>query len=150
MGAYLHKRNSVQSTGSLAPVCAVYKENGNKYAAFGYAGIGPLNVYFNMESLVTGIQQTGNEVPSGFSLEQNYPNPFNPVTNIKFSIPKAGFVNLKVYDVTGREVAKLVDQNLNAGTFNYDFDASFLSSGIYFYSLSADGYNNVKKMILVK
>lgn len=150
MGAYLHKRNSVQSTGVLAPVCAVYKNNGIKYAAFGYAGIGPANIYFNMENLVTGINQTSNELPSAFSLEQNYPNPFNPVTNIKFSVPKNGLVKLAVYDITGREVAKLVDQSLTPGSYTYGFDASGLSSGIYLYSLTASEFSSVKKMILIK
>lgn len=97
-----------------------------------------------------GIQQISGEVPVGFKLNQNYPNPFNPVTNIQFSIPKAGNIRLVVFDVTGREVAELVNQQLSAGTFNYDFDASQLSSGMYFYKLSGDGFNEVKKMILVK
>lgn len=150
MGAYLHKRNTLQSTGVLAPVCAVYKNNGIKYAAFGYAGIGPANVYFNMESLVTGISQAENEIPSGFSLEQNYPNPFNPVTNIRFSVPQNGQVKLAVYDISGREIARLVDQTLNAGSYTYSFDASDLSSGIYFCKMVTPGFNSVKKMILVK
>ncbi len=150
MGVFQHKRNNVQSTGSLAPTCAIYKQGSNKYAAFAYAGFGPSNVYYNMETLVTGITPVSNEVPSGFNLQQNYPNPFNPVTNIKFSLPKAGLVTLKVYDISGREVAELVNQNLNAGTFNFDFDASHLSSGVYFYRISADGFKDVKKMMLVK
>lgn len=97
-----------------------------------------------------GINQISNEVPSKFMLEQNYPNPFNPVTNIKFSIPKAGNVKLAVFDITGREVAELVNQNLKAGTFNYDFDASHLASGMYFYRLTGEGFSEVKKMILIK
>jgi hypothetical protein len=115
-----------------------------------WSSIGGYNAYFSKQiQSTTGI--TGNnEIPSGFSLSQNYPNPFNPVTNIKFSIPRTGIVTLKVYDITGKEVAQLVNQNLNAGTFTIDFDASHLSSGAYFYRLSADGFTDVKKMILVK
>lgn len=150
MGAPQYKKNTLASTGVLAPVCTIYKEGNVKYSAFAYAGVGPSGVYYNMESLITGIHQLGNEVPSGFSLHQNYPNPFNPVTNIKFSLPEAGFVKLAVYDVTGREVAQLVNQNLSAGTFNYDFDASGLSSGIYFYRISTGDFTDVKKMMLVK
>jgi hypothetical protein len=150
LGPMQHKKNTVASTGVLAPVCAIYKTGNIKNAAFAYAGYGPTGVYYNMETLVTGIQQMGGEVPNGFSLSQNYPNPFNPVTNIKFSIPKSGLVTLKVYDIAGKEVALLVNQNLNAGTFNYDFDASGLSSGVYFYRINAEGFTDVKKMILVK
>jgi hypothetical protein len=115
-----------------------------------FAGNSGLNAYFDAEHLVTGIQNISNEIPSGFRLEQNYPNPFNPVTNIKFSIPKSGLVTLKVYDITGKEIEDLVDQVMNAGIFEYDFDASNLSTGAYFYRLTAGGYTDVKKMILIK
>lgn len=91
-----------------------------------------------------------NYVPSEFSLFQNYPNPFNPVTNIKFDIPKAGNVSLKVFDITGKEVAELVNENMQAGSYNYDFDASGLASGVYFYRVTSGSYTNIKKMVLVK
>ena len=105
-----------------------------------------------------GIQQISGEVPSKFELNQNYPNPFNPVTNIKFSIPKAGSVKLIVFDVSGKQVAELVNEDLNAGTYNYDFSASHLSSGVYFYKLIvtdasaslSTGYSETKRMILIK
>ncbi len=97
-----------------------------------------------------GIQQISGEVPSEFTLSQNYPNPFNPVTNIKFSIPKQGNVKLVVFDISGREVAELVNENLSAGIYNYDFNASHLSSGAYFYKLVSNEFTEVKKMILVK
>jgi hypothetical protein len=97
-----------------------------------------------------GIQVISNEVPEGFSLSQNYPNPFNPVTNIEFSIPKSSYVKLVIYDITGREVETLVKQNLTAGTYKVDWDASKYPSGIYFYKINANGFTAVKKMILVK
>ncbi|HEY3250296.1 MAG TPA: T9SS type A sorting domain-containing protein, partial [Ignavibacteria bacterium] len=78
------------------------------------------------------------------------PNPFNPVTNIKFSIPKGGLVTLKVYDITGKETSELINQNLTAGSYTADFDASNLASGAYFYKLTAEGFTDVKKMMLVK
>mgnify|MGYP003537044038 FL=1 len=96
------------------------------------------------------MQGNGNEIPELFSLSQNYPNPFNPVTNIKFSIPTGGNVKLTVFDITGKEVAVLVNQNMNAGNYTADFDASQLSSGIYFYTLSSGSYTDTKKMVLVK
>ncbi len=97
-----------------------------------------------------GIQQISGEVPEKFELSQNYPNPFNPVTNIKFSIPKQGNVKLVVFDITGRQVAELVNEQLSAGSYNFDFNASGLSSGAYFYKLVTNEFTDVKKMILVK
>ena len=97
-----------------------------------------------------GIQQISTNVPEGFELSQNYPNPFNPVTNINFSIPKSGIVKLTVYDASGRETAALFNGRLSAGTYNYDFDASQLASGIYFYKLESNDFSQTKKMVLVK
>jgi len=93
-----------------------------------------------------------NEVAANYSLGQNYPNPFNPTTNIKYGISKSGFVSLKVYDLAGKEVATLVNQNQNAGTYVVDFQAGDygLTSGVYFYKISADGFSSVRKMILNK
>lgn len=108
------------------------------------------NGYFAKSMMSTTGITGNNQVPEGYSLSQNYPNPFNPVTNIKFSVPKAGLVTLKVYDITGKEVASLVNQNMNAGSYTFDFDASHLSSGAYFYRLSSDGFTDVKKMMLIK
>lgn len=96
------------------------------------------------------ITQLGSEVPQMYALEQNYPNPFNPVTNIKVNISKSGFVSLKVFDITGREAAILVDEEMNAGIYNIDFNASSLPSGVYFYRMTVDGFTDTKKMILVK
>lgn len=99
---------------------------------------------------VTGIQTTSNDVPEYFSLVQNFPNPFNPVTNIKFSVPQTGVVKLTVFDAAGRETAVLFNGELQAGTYNYDFDASQLACGIYFYRLEANDFSQTKKMVLVK
>lgn len=97
-----------------------------------------------------GIQQISTNVPEGFELSQNYPNPFNPVTNINFSVPKSGVVKLTVYDASGRETATLFNGRLSAGTYNYDYDASQLASGIYFYKLESGDFTQTKKMVLVK
>ncbi len=85
-----------------------------------------------------------------FNLEQNYPNPFNPSTTIKFSIPTSGNVTLKVYDLLGKEVATLVNEELAAGVYTTNFNAENLSSGIYFYKLSTANYTASKKMLLIK
>ena len=97
-----------------------------------------------------GIKEVNTQVATEFKLGQNYPNPFNPTTNIQFSVPKNNLVTLKVYDITGKLVSTLVNQNLSAGTYNVDFDASKLSSGVYFYTMQAGNFTSTKKMILIK
>ncbi|MDH3269585.1 MAG: T9SS type A sorting domain-containing protein, partial [Ignavibacteria bacterium] len=97
-------------------------------------------------------------VPSEFVLEQNYPNPFNPSTKIKYNIPsviasgttQSQFVSLKVYDALGNEVVNLVDEEQTVGNYEIEFDATGLSSGIYFYKLQAGSFVETKKMILLK
>ncbi len=97
-----------------------------------------------------GIQQISSEVPKRFSLSQNYPNPFNPVTNVKFQMPKSGFVKLVVFDALGRELETLVNQQLTAGTYNADWNAANYTSGVYFYKLTSEGFTETKRMILIK
>jgi photosystem II stability/assembly factor-like uncharacterized protein len=101
-------------------------------------------------TFVVGINPISSQVPNEYSLKQNYPNPFNPSTTIKFSIPKQGFVKLAVFDALGREVSILVNENLNAGNYEIDFNADNLTSGAYFYKLSSGDFVETKKMILVK
>ena len=98
----------------------------------------------------TNVGITNNSIPVKFSLSQNYPNPFNPSTNIQFDIQRQGLVSLKVYDFLGREIKTLVNESLQAGSYESTFDATELSSGIYFYRLDADGFTETKKMILLK
>lgn len=88
--------------------------------------------------------------PAKFSLEQNYPNPFNPSTNIQYSISSRQFVQLKVYDVLGNQVATIVDEEMPAGSHKIDFTSLNLSSGIYFYRLTAGEFVQTKKMVLLK
>jgi hypothetical protein len=88
--------------------------------------------------------------PKQFALEQNYPNPFNPTTLISYQLPVASEVSLKVYDVLGKEVATLVNERQEAGTYHFNFNASSLSSGVYFYRIKAGNFVSTKKMMLVK
>jgi len=90
------------------------------------------------------------ELLKEFSLSQNYPNPFNPTTKIKFVIPNSSFVNLKVYDVLGREVTTLVNEEKPAGEYEVEFSGKNLSSGVYYYQLKADNYVETKKMLFIK
>ncbi|HRI84187.1 MAG TPA: T9SS type A sorting domain-containing protein [Ignavibacteria bacterium] len=102
-----------------------------------------------MSNLVNVIG-TSSEIPSSFSLMQNYPNPFNPETNINFSIPKSGLVTLKIYDISGKEVATLVNELKNAGSYVVGFNAANLPSGAYFYRMQTEGFAETKKMMLIK
>ena len=85
-----------------------------------------------------------------FSLAQNYPNPFNPRTKIGWQSPVGSHQSLKIYDVLGNEVATLVDEYKEAGTYEVEFNAEGITSGIYFYKLQAESFTSVKKMILIK
>lgn len=98
----------------------------------------------------TAIEERGSQIVSDFRLEQNYPNPFNPSTTIRFVVPATGNVTLAVFDMLGREVVRLVDGVMQAGTHSVQMNGSGLSSGIYFYRLSGRSVSEVRKMILVK
>jgi len=95
------------------------------------------------------VENPGSTVTE-FNLAQNYPNPFNPTTSIRYSIPEAGLVTIKVYDVLGREVAQLVNEEKTAGSYNLTFDAAKLSSGVYMYKIESGKFQETKKMVLIK
>jgi photosystem II stability/assembly factor-like uncharacterized protein len=100
-----------------------------------------------------GIEPVSSAIPESFMLHQNYPNPFNPATRIRFSIPVTQnpvSVSLIIYDILGREVKTLLNQNLTAGEYSVDFDASLLPSGVYFYQLRSGDFTESRKMILLK
>jgi len=97
-----------------------------------------------------GIININSEIPKEFSLSQNYPNPFNPSTKIRFALPKSSFATLVVYDMLGREMETLVNEQLNAGTYEADWSADKFASGVYYYKLVAGDFAGTKKMILVK
>jgi len=98
----------------------------------------------------TYLSVNENELPDGFSLSQNYPNPFNPVSRIRYSLPHNSPVQLKVYDILGKEIKTIVNEEQDAGSYEVEFDGSKLSSGIYFYRINAGEYTSVKKMLLLK
>jgi hypothetical protein len=101
-------------------------------------------------TLLTGVKEVPDVVPSAYRLEQNYPNPFNPTTNIRYSIPQSSFVTLTVFDMVGREVATLVNQEQSAGTYVADFDATNLANGTYFYKIQAGSFSETHKMMVLK
>lgn len=106
----------------------------------------------------TSVEESFDRIPEGYTLNQNYPNPFNPSTSISYSIPNDGNVTLSVYDLLGNEVALLENGNKSAGNYTYNFDASNLSSGLYFYTLRVGAstgsatvsFTSTKKMLLMK
>jgi uncharacterized Ntn-hydrolase superfamily protein len=115
-------------------------------------GIDPIDslqkVYDSLK--VSTIRGNSINIPDKFALSQNYPNPFNPSTTIEFTLPKSEYVELKVYNILGKEVSTLVSNKLNSGNHTYTFDGKNLASGVYYYQLVAGEFHQVKKMILLK
>ena len=116
------------------------------YVCTFHAGMGMTGSF---TASTTGIRNLA-ETAQTFSLSQNYPNPFNPVTSIRFSLPEISNVRLSVFDISGREVKNLLNGKLNAGTYEYNFNAEGISSGVYFYRIDAGKYSEIKRMVLLK
>ncbi|MBK6504144.1 MAG: T9SS type A sorting domain-containing protein [Ignavibacteria bacterium] len=140
---------TVMSTSGLTGVTHIdYYRNGA--TVYGYAATAS-GAILKVVDNVTSIDPINSILPNEFSLSQNYPNPFNPSTKINFSIPSSSQVSLKVYDAVGKEVADLVNEFATAGNYSVDFSApSNLTSGVYFYTLSAGEFKATKKLLLVK
>jgi type IX secretion system substrate protein len=121
-----------------------------------FSGTQGFNVYRRPLGELNGIEPVSSEIPEGFSLSQNYPNPFNPTTKIKFEIPAAGngrdrsAVQIAVYDISGRLVETLVNENLSPGTYEVTWSAGNYSTGVYYYKLLSGEYSETKKMILLR
>jgi enediyne biosynthesis protein E4 len=121
-----------------------------------FTNVNPNTIYSLTEGgILVGLNPVSINIPSHFALAQNYPNPFNPVTKIRFDIPRdvlsqTSNAKLVVYDVTGKEVMFLVNEQLQAGSYETEFDGSKYTSGVYFYKLTAGEFSEVRKMILVK
>jgi hypothetical protein len=125
----------------------------------GQPGIGRVNSALNIHkagfwyqagNIITSIESISNFLPKEFRLEQNYPNPFNPQTTIAFALPMSSFVTLKLFDIRGREVASLVDEELQPGEHKVVFDANGLSSGVYFFRIQTVGFVMTRKLMLLK
>ena len=136
---------------SFGKAVAGYKLTGSDDSFLLYSYFAGMGLYASRLCASTiGISNNGSEIPKEYSLSQNYPNPFNPSTTIKFSLPKLSNVKLIVYDVLGNEITTLENGKLNPGNYIVDFNTSSLSSGVYFYKLTADNYTETKRMILIK
>ncbi|OGV04748.1 MAG: hypothetical protein A3J84_05080, partial [Ignavibacteria bacterium RIFOXYA2_FULL_37_17] len=126
---------------------------GTLIGSIGFKAVSGLTIKGSV--VVSTNEKKSDQFPTVYNLAQNYPNPFNPTTKIKFTIPEEGtkhslLVQLKVYDVLGNEVETLVNEIKPAGNYEINFDASGLSSGVYFYKLIAGDYLSTKKMLLIK
>ncbi|HMQ80958.1 MAG TPA: SBBP repeat-containing protein [Ignavibacteria bacterium] len=131
---------------------AVSRDASGNIIVSGGSNVGGFNNFCTIKYApgTIGIEPSGNNIPESFTLHQNFPNPFNPVTNINFDLPLSSYVKLSVFDITGREIETLVNENLKSGTYKADWNASNLPSGVYFYKLEAEGFTETKKMMLVK
>ncbi|MBI5403409.1 MAG: T9SS type A sorting domain-containing protein [Ignavibacteriae bacterium] len=107
------------------------------------------NVYVDTAEVVN-VGNINQNIPNEYKLSQNYPNPFNPSTLISYSLPKNGLVSLKVYDILGKEIATLVNENKNVGIYDVRFNADNLSGGVYFYRIMVNNFTETKKFILIK
>jgi len=105
---------------------------------------------FSLSFVALELSETDNTVPREFALQQNYPNPFNPITTIEFSLPTTEFVNLRVYDSVGQEVAILLNRRVGPGNYKFDWNASGFASGVYYYKIEAGDYTQSRKLILIK
>jgi hypothetical protein len=141
------KYTNSSAAGSSEISNSIHVDNaGNVYVA----GTSSLDYAVVKYSTVSGISSLSNQIPSGFELRQNYPNPFNPSTNIEFKVVTNEHVSLDVYDINGKLVEELVNSTMSAGAYMINFDASKLSSGIYFYKLTTSSFSDTKRMMLVK
>jgi hypothetical protein len=141
MAAHLGTVNLGQNKWKLVVACGY--NNGTTY--------GTTQIFSDsLNCSLVGVGNNSSTIPTVYSLTQNYPNPFNPVTRISYALPKDGFVTLRIYDIMGREVRTLVNEYKTANTYSVEFNASDLSSGVYFYKINVNGYTEMKKMMLIK
>jgi len=132
------------------PICLADLDNdGDIDVVAGSSSLDEIRWWENL--LITSVDDNSeSSVPVEFELYNNFPNPFNPVTNIKYQVPELSFITLKIYDVLGKEITTLVYEEKPVGEFELKFDGTELTSGIYFYQLSAGLFRQTKKMILLE
>lgn len=118
----------------------------NQYSVWAVGNPGKI---YKMDAMV-GVQQISDEIPEEYYLSQNYPNPFNPSTKINFKIPLSGFVKINIYNTLGKEIKTIIKEYMNAGSYEIQFDAVDLRSGVYFYKIETDKFIAVNKMMLIR
>jgi hypothetical protein len=115
-----------------------------------FAGVGPWSETWRFVVVTTGVAQKDNVPPTAYRLDQNYPNPFNPTTTIEFALPKSSHATLKVFDLVGRELATLVDENLPVGIHKAEWNAGGLASAVYLYRLQAGEFVQTKRLLVLR
>ena len=103
-----------------------------------------------MDTTLVTVERQINSIPQNFRLEQNYPNPFNPSTTIRYSLPERGEIELVVYDALGKQIETLISGDHDAGVYEVDFDATGLTSGVYFYQIKSGSFTETRKLVLMK
>jgi len=151
-GAYMwEQRYNGPANGVDAALSICVTSTGDAIVTGNSQGNGSSSDYATVSySVITAVEPVGSEIPSSFNLYDNYPNPFNPSTTIRFDVAISSLTKIAVYDITGREVDILVNEQLNAGRYDLTWDAARYSSGVYLYKIQSGGFTAVKKMILVK
>ncbi len=143
---------NINSSTTTSPDISGFKISAGAYGGgIVFVGAGQNKIFYDGSNVSpTGISSNGNEIPGTFSLFQNYPNPFNPETKIDFALPKSAYVSIVVYNAIGQQVTNIISQNFEAGYYTYSFNAASLTSGIYFYKITAGEFTDTKKMVLIK
>lgn len=148
----LSNGNTVIGWGAANPTLTEVRPDGSKALVMTFnTGVFSYRAFkYEFGPGFVGINPVSNQIPGQYGLKQNYPNPFNPQTTIEFALPVSGHTKLVIFDVLGREVNRVVNEFLSAGSYKMNFSASGLSSGMYFYRLESGGYTDTKKLLLVK
>ncbi|HMT10412.1 MAG TPA: T9SS type A sorting domain-containing protein, partial [Ignavibacteria bacterium] len=148
---YIHKTIDGGATWPLERRITINTFNAVCISPDGYGfAVGNSGTMLRASNPLVGIQPVSNVVPSEFKLEQNYPNPFNPETRIRFSLPRNEKAELRIFDAAGRLTAELVNEELQAGSFEITWHAGSLPSGVYFCRLNAGKYSGTIKLVLIK
>jgi uncharacterized delta-60 repeat protein len=135
-----------------ATALAVDNENNVYVTGYSETDFNHYSIYTTIKyvQILTSVEEEKRDIPEDYWLGQNYPNPFNPTTTIRYTLPNSQFVTLIIYDLLGREVATLVNEKQTAGRYSVNFDAIQLSSGLYFYKITAGSFSKVRKMMLIR
>jgi len=145
---------TAQNSGTTAGLFSVFFVNSNTGWVLGSEFVNPFlmrsSIHKTTNGGISAINSVSSEIPAEYSLSQNYPNPFNPTTNFEFRIADFGFVNLTIYDAMGRIVKTLQNGDMKPGVYQAQWNAAEYPSGIYFYRLSANGFTQTRKLILIK
>jgi hypothetical protein len=144
--------NRLTSNTAISQFASVSVSSSGVHVVWEEARDGNQEIYYKRDPSgnVTGIENIGSEMPKQFFLSQNYPNPFNPSTVISYQLPATSMVSLKIYDIIGKEVSTLVNEEKLAGSYEIEFGAQGLPSGIYLYKLQAGNFVQTKKMVLLQ